>query len=490
MPLLSAERAETHQSKKIAVPMPDIRNQLIRRNRKMKHLVEAVLLKTLLHAIKRGSIEGIRVAIERGVLIDYVDGKSRNLIMFATKVDTDVRLQVIIILADAGCNINHLDAYGWNCLHHACACGALDVAHELVRRGVCIAHNPYGYGPEDFIVPKVSKASSLLQHTEQLTHEENVRSSWNYFHNECRSLGYALHADNRCDFRKPLKVSFQAPETHSLQDRIRIIDLSSKVPPWSQVLKTILVPPGSVGTITLDHETLSQESQFRILYERYDAEENNKEEKSSSSDLMITNLNTGNSCSMELVNEVAVANLDRIRPFRVPRQRKFANKAEDLEHIDEESFRTIAMELWGARFSSTSRLPDINSILKPYKIMAMVTVDVAHSTGSKSNEYEVVIQQVGKIGLHLEPVSEGFRRVTRLIVRHSSSQAVSVSPGDYLIGINSANIEHAGVKHAIWQLKEADRPLTLRFRRGNAEKRPSLFSIRTTSTNVPMTVIV
>lgn len=81
MPLLSAERAETHQSKKIAVPMPDIRNQLIRRNRKMKHLVEAVLLKTLLHAIKRGSIEGIRVAIERGVLIDYVDGKSRNLIM-------------------------------------------------------------------------------------------------------------------------------------------------------------------------------------------------------------------------------------------------------------------------------------------------------------------------------------------------------------------------------------------------------------------------
>lgn len=87
-------------------------------------------------------------------------------------------------------------------------------------------------------------------------------------------------------------------------------------------------------------------------------------------------------------------------------------------------------------------------------------------------------------------MSEGFRRVTRLIVRHSLSQAVSVSPGDYLIGINSANIEHAGVKHAIWQLKEADRPLTLRFRRGNAEKRPSLFSIRTTSTNVPMTVIV
>lgn len=61
--------------------MADIRNQLIRRNKQMKHLVEAVLLKTLLHAIKRGSIEGIRVAIERGVSIDYVDGKSKNLIM-------------------------------------------------------------------------------------------------------------------------------------------------------------------------------------------------------------------------------------------------------------------------------------------------------------------------------------------------------------------------------------------------------------------------
>lgn len=103
---------------------------------------------------------------------------------------------------------------------------------------------------------------------------------------------------------------------------------------------------------------------------------------------------------------------------RVPRQRKFANKAEDLEHIDEESFRTIAMELWGARFSSTSRLPDINSILKPYKIMAMVTVDVAHSTGSKSNEYEVVIQQVGKIGLHLVSTSASttFRRIDMLLV--------------------------------------------------------------------------
>lgn len=73
---------------------------------------------------------------------------------------------------------------------------------------------------------------------------------------------------------------------------------------------------GGVGTITLDHETLTQESQYRILYERYEDEMNNGEGASNSSDLLITNLNTGKRCSMEGINELVVANLDKIRPFR------------------------------------------------------------------------------------------------------------------------------------------------------------------------------
>lgn len=76
-------------------------------------------------------------------------------------------------------------------------------------------------------------------------------------------------------------------------------------------------------------------------------------------------------------------------------------RAEGLNHVDEESFRTIAMELWGAHFSPVSRLPDINNIQTSYKIMSTVTVNVFHSTGGKSNEYEVAIQEAGKIGLHL-----------------------------------------------------------------------------------------
>ena len=60
---------------------------------------------------------------------------------------------------------------------------------------------------------------------------------------------------------------------------------------------------GGVGTITLDHETLTQESQYRILYERYEDEVNIKEGANNSSDFLITNLDTGKRCSVEGVNE-------------------------------------------------------------------------------------------------------------------------------------------------------------------------------------------
>lgn len=37
----------------------------------------------------------------------------------AAKCDTDARLQISIILCDAGCDINHADQLGWTCLHYA-----------------------------------------------------------------------------------------------------------------------------------------------------------------------------------------------------------------------------------------------------------------------------------------------------------------------------------------------------------------------------------
>ena len=123
----------------------------------LSRIVQAALLKTLVHSIRRGSVEGVKVAIERNVAIKYVDSSRRNLIMsvtsscfscscrsrvvhptkdleltllwvsfplwcvcrIATKYDTDARLQIVVILADAGCGIMHTDQAGWTCLHYA-----------------------------------------------------------------------------------------------------------------------------------------------------------------------------------------------------------------------------------------------------------------------------------------------------------------------------------------------------------------------------------
>lgn len=53
-------------------------------------------------------------------------------------------------------------------------------------------YNPYGYGPEDFIIPKVARAKSLLQHTEQLQHEASVKSCWDYFRKNAKKTGYSV----------------------------------------------------------------------------------------------------------------------------------------------------------------------------------------------------------------------------------------------------------------------------------------------------------
>lgn len=91
----------------------------LRSNAKINRLVQAALLQTLIHAIRSGSVEGVRVAIERGVHVQYINSRRRNLLMFAMECDTDARLPIVIILSDAGCDINHVDVLGWSCLHFA-----------------------------------------------------------------------------------------------------------------------------------------------------------------------------------------------------------------------------------------------------------------------------------------------------------------------------------------------------------------------------------
>lgn len=118
-----------------------------------------------------------------------------------------------------------------------------------------------------------------------------------------------------------------------------------------------------------------------------------------------------------------------------------------------------------------------------YKTVAMSVVSVSTLVSAKANEYQIVIKRDGPIGLHLEPRTEPSAskkkkplRSTQLIVRRSQGQAAAVNPGDCLVAIGNANIEHAGLKHTLWELNEARRPLVLRFRRGNAKEKKSLFA--------------
>lgn len=145
--------------------------------------------------------------------------------------------------------------------------------------------------------------------------------------------------------------------------------------------------------------------------------------------------------------------------------------------------------------------PAVTSITGVYKIVAMGVVSVSTMRTAKANEYEISIRDKGVLGLQLVRLSslvkrglmrplhlltvvvsrvqvpkiDGSKRSPRLIVRRSQGQAAAVNPGDCLVAIGNANIEHAGLKHTLWALNDAKRPLVLRFRRGNANEKRSLF---------------
>ncbi|KAE9043942.1 hypothetical protein PR001_g3108 [Phytophthora rubi] len=470
-------------------------------NTQITRLMKAALLQTLLHAVRTGSVEGVKVAIERRVQVQYLDNRQRNLVMLASKCDTDARLHIVIILLDAGCDMNHKDQLGWSCLHYACASGADDVAAELIRRGARVEFNPYGYGPEDFNIPKVTRAKSLLQHTEQLQHEQNVCSSWAFFRRQAEKSGYSVKCKSNCDLGKPLKITFQAPPGHSPLDRIRVVDMNSDVALWLQVSKTFSIPPGDVGTITLDVETLDRPSLYRIVYEKYEPTPIQLPASVAESNLCVKNLDTGTTVSMGSVNNLVLKELTSSRSSK--KSKKLSSSARPAPKSDKSSTvvrrgsTTRAREITEsvreatveedegdeAEFSADETIttqeiaehPAVTSITGVYKIVAMGVVSVSTLRTAKANEYEISISRKGPLGLQLAPKLDGSKRSPRLIVRRSQGQAAAVNPGDCLVAIGNANIEHAGLKHTLWALNDAKRPLVLRFRRGNAKEKISLF---------------
>ncbi|ETI40509.1 hypothetical protein F441_14051 [Phytophthora nicotianae CJ01A1] len=498
----SAESSSITRRPFVPLASKSWRVRAMQSNTQLTRLMKAALLQTLLHAIRTGSVEGVKVAIERGVQVQYLDSRQRNLVMLATKCDTDSRLRIVIILLDAGCDMNHKDQLGWSCLHYACASGADDVAAELIRRGASVEFNPYGYGPEDFNIPKVARAKSLLQHTEQLQHEQNVCAAWTYFRRQAEKSGYSVKCKSNCDLGKPLKITFQAPTGHSPLDRIRVVDMNSDVALWLQVSKTFSIPPGDVGTITLDVETLDRPSLYRIVYEKYEPTPIQLPASVAESSLCVKNLDTGTTVSMGSVNNLVLKELKSSRTAKKSKQltssarpapksdkatdmmrRGSTTRAREITEIVREAMVEEEEEGEEAEFSADETIttqevaehPAVTSITGVYKIVAMGVVSVSTLRTAKANEYEITIRRKGSLGLQLAPKIESLKRSPRLIVRRSQGQAAAVNPGDCLVAIGNANIEHAGLKHTLWALNDAKRPLVLRFRRGNAKEKRSLF---------------
>lgn len=498
----SAESSSITRRPFVPLASKSWRVRAMQSNTQITRLMKAALLQTLLHAIRTGSVEGVKVAIERGVQVQYLDSRQRNLVMLATKCDTDSRLRIVIILLDAGCDMNHKDQLGWSCLHYACASGACDVAAELIRRGASVEFNPYGYGPEDFNIPKVARAKSLLQHTEQLQHEQNVFAAWTYFRRQAERDGYRVKCKLNCNLGKPAKITFQAPVGHSPLDRIRVVDLNSDVALWLQVSKTFIIPPGGVGTITLDVETLDRPSLYRIVYEKYEPTPIQVPASVAESSLCVKNLDTGTTVSMGTANTLVLKELASSRSVkkstRLSSSARPAPKSDKATSVMRRGSTTRAREItesvceatvegdeegveaeFSAEETTTTQAvaehPAVTSITGVYKIVAMGVVSVSTLKTAKANEYEITINRKGSLGLQLVPKIENMKQSPRLIVRRSKGQAAAVNPGDCLVAIGNANIEHAGLKHTLWVLNDAKRPLVLRFRRGNAKEKKSLF---------------
>ncbi|OQR81124.1 hypothetical protein ACHHYP_16743 [Achlya hypogyna] len=448
-------------------------------------LLHVALLKMLLHSLRYGHVEGVRMAIEKGVNLKYIDKRGRNLLMLAIKQDTDTRLRISVILADAGCDINHTDLRGWSCLHYACAGGAQDVVHELLRRGAVVEYNIFGFGPNDISFPRVTKARSLLQHTEQLSHETAVRTCWAIFDKHMHDRGYGLSVSSTThEFKKPLKVYFEAPVDHSTLDRIRVVDLQAVEPAWQQTSRTIPVPPGNVGCITLDAEVLEAPSTYRIYYEQYrptPVELPPSTLRAIEDSLCVKDLDSGQTVSVKSVNDLVLQRLPRGNQLPAPADNQDDNDERELGTLDSCSSAS-ASDDWET--SEASEAPPAIAASGIHRFAAMTTVQLVRAVSQappRKTEtlYDVTVTALGPLGLSLEGVGDAKgQRVKVVVVAITPEFKVacpSVSVGDCLVAINDTiHVEYAGMQHTLWALQESARPLRLRFRQ-ETKDRPRLF---------------
>lgn len=89
--------------------------------------------------------------------------------------------------------------------------------------------------------------------------------------------------------------------------------MNADVSLWLQVSKTFSIPPGNVGTITVDSETLDRPSLYRIFYEKYEPTPMALPTDVMENNLCVKNLDTGTTVSMGSVNDLVMRELKTTR---------------------------------------------------------------------------------------------------------------------------------------------------------------------------------
>lgn len=96
--------------------------------------------------------------------------------------------------------------------------------------------------------------------------------------------------------------------------------MNSDVALWLQVSKSFSIPPGNVGSITLDSETLDRPSLYRVFYEKYEPTPIKLPVEVAENNFSIRNLDTGTTVSVGSVNELVLRELNSTRNARKTKQ--------------------------------------------------------------------------------------------------------------------------------------------------------------------------
>ncbi|RHY27568.1 hypothetical protein DYB32_007181 [Aphanomyces invadans] len=269
----------------------------------------------------------------------------------------------------------------------------------------------------------------------------------------------------------------------------------------------------SVGSITLDAEILHRPSVYRIYYEQHVATPLPLPPhalRALEHTLCVKDLDSGRTVSVQAANDVVLSALKSMRSTHadvvlspesaaqelcVPLGGNAAHPDDGVEwsgvHDVDSNIESSAssVEFPGPDACEQGMMGGIcgadDAVSGSYRCVAMLTISVvmrnprqtkprveAELSLQSTSHYNITVSYTGHIGLTLEGLpmdatTHKFRLVVVDVTDAFAQLYPQVQVGDRLVALNDNNTEYAGLKHTVWELKDARRPLVLQFQRSS-----------------------